>query len=226
MTHQLPKSSFGTANLIFRYLESRQSQLLDAMQVLASSCSQLAGTQLQTRTQIKRANRSASLACRASSDQSTRRQLLSFGALFAAASVVPGAKADLVADLLSKSATNKALHDRQRLATSGANFHNSRTIADGTCAFPKNLFGCGNHVVAGDVKFISDDIKIECEVGTNAFACHLPYCSTTSLPLLYYCKIPALFKNELISSKALLRTYGIHSMYHSYTSNSKGTWHV
>ncbi|KAL3136361.1 hypothetical protein ABBQ38_005621 [Trebouxia sp. C0009 RCD-2024] len=133
------------------------------MQVLASSCSQLAGTQLQTRTQIKRANRSASLACRASSDQSTRRQLLSFGALFAAASVVPGAKADLVADLLSKSATNKALHDRQRLATSGANFHNSRTIADGTCAFPKNLFGCGNHVVAGDVKFISDDIKIECE---------------------------------------------------------------
>lgn len=42
-----------------------------------------------------------------------------------------------------------------------------RTIADGTCAFPKNLFGCGNHVVAGDVKFISDDIKIECEVGLS-----------------------------------------------------------
>ena len=39
-----------------------------------------------------------------------------------------------------------------------------RTIADGTCAFPKNLFGCGNHVVAGDVKFIQDDIKLECEV--------------------------------------------------------------
>lgn len=42
-----------------------------------------------------------------------------------------------------------------------------RTIADNTCAFPKNLFGCGNHVVAGDVKFISDDIKIECEVGSS-----------------------------------------------------------
>lgn len=39
-----------------------------------------------------------------------------------------------------------------------------RTIADGTCAFPKNLFGCGNQRVAGDVKYISDDIKIECEV--------------------------------------------------------------
>ena len=46
-----------------------------------------------------------------------------------------------------------------------------RTIADGTCAFPKNLFGCGNHVVAGDVKFISDDIKIECEVNLVLFAC-------------------------------------------------------
>ena len=39
-----------------------------------------------------------------------------------------------------------------------------RTIADGTCQFPKNLFGCGNQRVAGDVKYISDDIKIECEV--------------------------------------------------------------
>ncbi|DBB01422.1 hypothetical protein WJX77_004679 [Trebouxia sp. C0004] len=133
------------------------------MQALASSSGLLAGTQLQARTQPKRASRSATLTCRASTEQSSRRQLLSFGALFAAAAVVPGARADLVADLLQKSETNKALHNRQRLATSGANFHNSRTIADGTCAFPKNLFGCGNQRVAGDVKYISDDIKIECE---------------------------------------------------------------
>lgn len=133
------------------------------MQALASSSNLLAGTQLQSRVQPTRSSRTASLACRASSEQTSRRQLLSFGALFAAAAVVPGAKADLVADLLAKSEQNKSLHDKQRLATPGANFHNSRTIADGTCAFPKNLFGCGNHVVAGDVKFISDDIKIECE---------------------------------------------------------------
>ena len=48
-----------------------------------------------------------------------------------------------------------------------------RTIADGTCAFPKNLFGCGNQVVAGDVKFISDDIKIECEVGSGIILCEV-----------------------------------------------------
>ena len=103
-------------------------------------------------------------------------QLLSFGALFAAAAVVPGAKADLVSniylgestrreawlyssrsialnvkhacvpllqtsELLEKSKANKALHDKQRLATSGANFHSSRCVLseeDPTCNLVSN----------------------------------------------------------------------------------------
>jgi len=132
------------------------------MQTVAFT-SQLAGTPLQSRTQPKVASKRVSLVCQASSEQNSRRQLLSFGALFAAAAVVPGARADLTADLLAKTEQNKALNNRKRLATSGANFHNSRTIADGTCTFPRNLFGCGNTNVAGNVKFIADDLKLECE---------------------------------------------------------------
>ena len=68
------------------------------------------------------------------------------------------AKADLVEDLLAKSAANKELHDAQRLATSGANLARSRTVTDGTCGFPDNLIGCENLAEAGKVKFLSDDL--------------------------------------------------------------------
>ena len=33
----------------------------------------------------------------------------------------------------------QALNDKKRLATSGANFARSRTVTDGTCAFPSNM---------------------------------------------------------------------------------------
>lgn len=36
----------------------------------------------------------------------------------------------------------------------------SRTVTDGTCKFPGNWFGCDVGAVAGDVKYVSDDIKL------------------------------------------------------------------
>ena len=77
------------------------------------------------------------------------------------------AHASLTEDLLAKSAANKGLHDKQRLATSGANFARSRTVTDGTCAFPSNWVGCENSAETGNVKFLSDDLALECE-GTAA----------------------------------------------------------
>ena len=38
----------------------------------------------------------------------------------------------------------QALNDKKRLATSGANFARSRTVTDGSCAFPNNWVGCEN----------------------------------------------------------------------------------
>ena len=81
----------------------------------------------------------------------------------------------------------QALNDSKRLATSGANFARSRTVTDGTCAFPNNvcappllcslsaralslcgrfatqLVGCENAAESGSVKYLSDDLKLECQ---------------------------------------------------------------
>lgn len=85
-------------------------------------------------------------------------------ALFSAAAA---ARADLVEELLAKSLANKGLHDKQRLATSGANFARSRTVTDGSCAFPNNWVGCENAAESGNVKFLSDDLALECEGSTG-----------------------------------------------------------
>ena len=85
----------------------------------------------------------------------------------------------------------QALNDSKRLATSGANFARSRTVTDGTCAFPNNvrtplfvsgnlptdvldsrrcaaqMVGCENAAESGSVKYLSDDLKLECQ-GTEA----------------------------------------------------------
>ena len=37
----------------------------------------------------------------------------------------------------------------------------------GSCKFPDNLLGCENAAEFGNVKFLSDDIKLECE-GTRS----------------------------------------------------------
>lgn len=80
------------------------------------------------------------------------------------------AKADLTEDLLAKSQANAELHNKQRLASSYANFARSRTVTDGTCSFPENVLGCDLGSYAGDVKYIADDAKIECE-GKEAGKC-------------------------------------------------------
>merc|ERR1712093_503062 len=70
---------------------------------------------------------------------------------------------ELVSELLEKSASRKDLNDKKRLATSYANFARSRTVTDNTCRFPDNFIGCQNAAELGNVKFLTDDMKIECE---------------------------------------------------------------
>jgi len=93
-------------------------------------------------------------------------------ALFAAAAVsvslnVAPARADLTSDLLAKTEANKELNDKKRAATSSANFERSRLVTDGFCNFPQNIFGCENAAEKGDVKFLTDDLKLECQ-GTES----------------------------------------------------------
>jgi len=73
--------------------------------------------------------------------------------------------------MLERSNANKELNDKKRKATSGANLARSRTVTDGTCAFPNNLIGCENLAELGDVKYLSDDIKLECEGTPDDEAC-------------------------------------------------------
>lgn len=73
------------------------------------------------------------------------------------------AHAGLTEDLLASSEANKEMNDKKRAMTSSANFARSRTVTDGSCKFPDNLLGCENAAEFGNVKFLSDDIKLECE---------------------------------------------------------------
>mmetsp|Transcript_31795 Transcript_31795/g.38434 ORF Transcript_31795/g.38434 Transcript_31795/m.38434 type:complete len:157 (-) Transcript_31795:273-743(-) len=128
-----------------------------------------AGVQVRSQQKVVRTTsvRPATVRCSAKPETSGRRQALSFVALTAAIAAMPkAAKADLTEDLLAKTAANKELNDKKRLATSGANLARSRTVTDGTCAFPNNLIGCENVAEKGGVKFLSDDLELECE-GTD-----------------------------------------------------------
>eukprot|EP00878_Enallax_costatus_P000632 GHUV01000735.1.p2 GENE.GHUV01000735.1~~GHUV01000735.1.p2 ORF type:complete len:149 (+),score=49.30 GHUV01000735.1:171-617(+) len=103
----------------------------------------------------------------------SRRELLGVGAaLLATLAAAAPAKADLTADLLAKSEANKALNDKKRLATSSANVARSRTVADGTCSFPQNMFGCETSAAkfTGGVKYIAEDYDLECQ-GTEKGKC-------------------------------------------------------
>ena len=73
------------------------------------------------------------------------------------------AHAGLTEDLLAASEKNKELNDAKRAATSSANFERSRTVTDGFCKFPDNLLGCENAAEFGNVKYLTDDLKLECE---------------------------------------------------------------
>jgi len=78
------------------------------------------------------------------------------------------ARADLTSDLLERTAANKELNDKKRMATSSANFERSRTITDQTCAFPNNFFGCEIYSSSADVKFLS-----AVGLGRNCWQCNL-----------------------------------------------------
>eukprot|EP00746_Dinoflagellata_sp_MGD_P125370 gnl/MRDRNA2_/MRDRNA2_60127_c0_seq1.p1 gnl/MRDRNA2_/MRDRNA2_60127_c0~~gnl/MRDRNA2_/MRDRNA2_60127_c0_seq1.p1 ORF type:complete len:145 (+),score=1.20 gnl/MRDRNA2_/MRDRNA2_60127_c0_seq1:1-435(+) len=97
----------------------------------------------------------------------SRRNLFTIFALCTA--MVPSyhATANIVSDLVEKSAANKDLNDKKRLATSYANFARSRTVTDKTCRFPDNFFGCQNAAELGNVKYLTDDLKIECDGKDN-----------------------------------------------------------
>merc|ERR1719265_294249 len=97
----------------------------------------------------------------------SRRALLSLSANLMIITSTQPSHAGLVSDLLQKSEANKELNDKKRLATSYANFARSRTVSDGTCGFPDNFLGCQNAAELGKVKFLTDDIKIECEGSKN-----------------------------------------------------------
>ncbi|KIZ07429.1 Photosystem I reaction center subunit N [Monoraphidium neglectum] len=115
-------------------------------------------------------NRSA-VVVRASAEPRQALGALAFGATFALSAMLTAApaKADITADLLAKSAENKALNNKKRLATSSANVARSRTVADGTCSFPTNFFGCDETSArfTGGVRFIQDDVDLECAGTAN-----------------------------------------------------------
>merc|ERR1711972_614577 len=94
--------------------------------------------------------------------KNSRRGLFSV-TLISVISLTRVARADLVSELLEKSSANKELNNKKRLATSYSNLARSRTVTDGTCRFPENFLGCQNAAELGNVRFLTDDIKIECE---------------------------------------------------------------
>ncbi|KAK3277958.1 hypothetical protein CYMTET_14072 [Cymbomonas tetramitiformis] len=132
-----------------------------AVAPVSTSVRSITGSQVRVQKTARVAPRAAvAVSCSA---ETSRRQAMGIAA-FGALALFPGkARADLVEDLLAKTEANKALNDKKRAATSSANFARSRTVTDGTCAFPNNLVGCENLAELGDVKYLSDDLKLECE---------------------------------------------------------------
>merc|ERR1712146_377720 len=97
--------------------------------------------------------------------QACRRKVLRSALLLVSPSY--SACANVVDELVKKSAKNKDLNDKKRLATSYANFARSRTVSDNTCRFPDNFFGCQNVAETGNVRFLTDDLQIECKGREN-----------------------------------------------------------
>ena len=117
------------------------------------------------------ASRSRVVVARCEAQQTRRAALgLAAGSLLAGVMPLMPAKADLTEDLLAKTVANKELNDKKRLATSYSNLARSRTVTEGTCQFPGNVLGCDVGQYAGDVAFIADDAKIECQ-GKDAGKC-------------------------------------------------------
>lgn len=131
---------------------------------------------------VPKAARAASPAvCFSFENPMKKAAAVSLAAAIAVAAPAFPAKAGLTEDLLARSEANKELNDKKRAATSSANFGRSRTVTDGTCYFPNNMLGCENYAeVSGKVKFLSDDLKIECEGTQDGKICASK--ATGSLP--------------------------------------------
>ncbi|OIC58500.1 hypothetical protein A7L55_18990 [Acinetobacter baumannii] len=100
-----------------------------------------------------------------------RAAVIGFGAALLSAMATSGsANAGLVEDLLAKSTANKALNDKKRLVTSGANIARAYTVQFGTCQVPYNFTGCQDLAKLKNVRFLSDDLKLECE-GKDKYKC-------------------------------------------------------
>ncbi|KAL5982692.1 hypothetical protein ACLOJK_016768 [Asimina triloba] len=107
--------------------------------------------------------------------QGRRSALLGLAAaLFATAAATSSANAGVIEEYLEKSKANKELNDKKRIATSGANFARAYTVEFGTCKFPENFTGCQDlakqKVVSSKVKFLTEDLELECE-GRDKFKC-------------------------------------------------------
>nr|MCL8600420.1 hypothetical protein [Proteus mirabilis] len=99
-----------------------------------------------------------------------RAALVYLAATLAAAASSSNANAGIIEEYLEKSNANKALNDKKRLATSGANFARAYTVQFGTCTFPYNFTGCQDLAKLKKVPFLSDDLAIECE-GKEKYKC-------------------------------------------------------
>ena len=70
--------------------------------------------------------------------------------------------------------------DERALRDGGARSHTplppgkkNSTVADGTCSFPSNMFGCesaAKGITGGGVRFLKEDRELECE-GRDAGKC-------------------------------------------------------
>lgn len=60
-------------------------------------------------------------------------------------------------------------------------------MTDGSCAFPNNWVGCENAAETGSVKYLSDDLNLECEGVADGKICpakvRLPCCAFRRLRL-------------------------------------------
>ncbi|XP_057497012.1 photosystem I reaction center subunit N, chloroplastic-like [Actinidia eriantha] len=99
-----------------------------------------------------------------------RAALLGLAAAVFTAASASSANAGVIEDYLEKSKANKELNDKKRLATTDANFARAYTVQFGTCKFPENFTGCQDLAKKKKVKFISEDLALECE-GKDKYKC-------------------------------------------------------
>ncbi|KAH7861027.1 hypothetical protein Vadar_020747 [Vaccinium darrowii] len=99
-----------------------------------------------------------------------RAALFGFAAAGLLAMSSSAANASVFDDYLEKSKANKELNDQKRLATSGANFARAYTVEFGSCKFPQNFTGCQDLAKTKKVKFLSEDIELECK-GRDKYKC-------------------------------------------------------